>query len=310
MKMGFSEILDCQMSMIYDKDGWSNLKQSEFYNKVNGSNHTLNYAQSVFEGIKLHRINNDWYGFRFLDHIDRLENSLIIMGMPRLPKNFIEQFSKELKKIQDNFDLNADYVYIRPVVYSIDHNLAVRTANNFRLDINFCLLNKRKNLNKGFMVAEKFSRSNHVSLAKWSGRYALSFPVEKELHKNAKHTALWLDQEGRLEEFTSMNIFLIKGSELITSKNYGNFLKGITRKTIIENFKVIEKEIYLENLLKYISSGYMVFGTGTAVDFMFFDKMSVNNNQYNIYHDDKKIDKFIKDYFSFIYKNKKLWIKI
>ena len=90
--------------------------------------------------------------------------------------------------------------------------------------------------------------------------------IDQLLKENMAFEAILVNEDNTISEGSKSNVFFVKNSELITSKDNAVLL-GVTRSKVIEvceknNIKVVKREIYLEELNAFDGA----FITGTSND--------------------------------------------
>lgn len=231
--------------------------------KIHIAAHSLHYAGSVFEGIRIYNTKP----FKQLDHYKRLCISAEAMG-------YSIQYSPEYLCDITNQLINMNQLqdgYIRPIAWrgGEDHhinghnctiNIAIIAYNPFDL-----IHNRAHGLR---LCIAKWRKAHQTSLpfyAKGSGLYMMSTIIQNEAIQSGFDDALVLDQEGFLTEATTSNFFFIKDNILYTPIS-DCFLNGITRQTVINeiapslNLKVIEGKF----LVSFMHGAHAAFLTGTA----------------------------------------------
>jgi|TARA_B100001093_G_C26831185_1_gene1016219 branched-chain amino acid aminotransferase len=239
--------------------------------KIHVLNHSLHFATSVFEGIRVYN------GKPFLlgEHYLRLFKSCKIMELDfKLPLKKLFLLTNKLLKI--NKIKNG---YIRPIIYRSSHSMSPDTKDcltNYAIACwEWDRLFGNKNIKLSISKWPKLNKNIFPIEAKSSGSYQISVIERKKLQKSKFDDCLMLDLKGNIAETSACNIFWIKKDTVFTPKDH-SILNGITRKTVIKlckkyKIKVVEGDF---NLKKMINSD-AVFVTGTATELLGVDSVNL-----------------------------------
>jgi branched-chain amino acid aminotransferase len=240
----------------------------------------IQFGQSVFEGCRAF-----WNGadparlFRIDEHYSRLVTSCERLRMPVPPEQlFVEVVVNQLQGATNwSSPFPSETLYIRPVVFGQDdHVMPIPSART-----TFVVLTAPLRLFPGkplVLFAEReFSRAAKGGLgqAKTSANYAHQYLPTWRAKEAGCDAVLWLDAETheRIEEASTMNIFMVIGEELVTPSLQDTILSGITRRSIItlarerHELKVVERPITLTEVAKAIKEGTLTeaFTASTAL---------------------------------------------
>lgn len=99
--------------------------------------------------------------------------------------------------------------------------------------------------------------------------YLDNLMARREAEAKGAHEALFLNEQGRLCEGSTSNIFLVSGETLITPSLHSGILPGVTREAVIEiaraeNLEVVEREVSPEEL----AAADEVFLTNSLIEIM------------------------------------------
>jgi branched-chain amino acid aminotransferase len=244
----------------------------------------LHYGQSVFEGLKAHRVPGGVAVFRPEAHAARLRASARRLMIPELPEAaFLAAVDALVGIDQDTLLDDPDIsLYLRPIVFASERTLALRPAREFR----FLLL---AFLTEGYFgarqrpvsvwVTTEFSRAapGGTGFAKCAGNYAGALMAQSVAKQQGCDEVVWLDPVERrwVEEMGGMNVFFVRGGDagarLVTPALNGNLLPGVTRDSILRlapelGIPVAEESVSLEEWRAGCGSGDIteVFACGTA----------------------------------------------
>jgi len=188
------------------------------------------------------------------EHFDRMNNSIALSGINESInyedyKNNVELIIKE-----NNFEnMNIRVSYIKEnekhVVLMYFIKSSYPTKEEFENGIITVTVKKhRKNPNIKHYEAD-FKES-----------------IDKLLKEKNAFEAILVNEDNTISEGSKSNVFFVKGSELITSKD-SDVLLGVTRSKVIDvseknNTKVVKREIFVEELANFDGA----FITGTSND--------------------------------------------
>lgn len=234
--------------------------------------HTLHYGLGVFEGIRCYQTKkNKSAVFRLQEHVDRLFNSAIILGIS-IPSTKKEIFNTCLQVVREN---KLDECYIRPIVF-LGHNQMGLNPNG--VDVRVAIAAwpwgaylGDDGINKGTRVRISSFTRHHVNIAmtraKACGYYINSILAKAEAVRDGYDEAILLDPQGYVSEGSGENIFLLSKGKLKTPNLSCSNLEGITRDSVIDicrHLKIEVDEGYITRDELYIADE--VFLTGTAAE--------------------------------------------
>lgn len=241
----------------------------------------LHYGQSVFEGMKAYRTEDDRILlFRPDKNMARLNVSNDRLCIPPIDEEFAVEAVKKLVSVDSDWVPSAPgtSLYIRPFIIGVDPVVGVHPAHHLMFLI-ICSpvgayypegLNPVKiYVEDGYVRAVK----GGMGFAKTAGNYAASLKAQDEAEKQQYTQVLWLDGVERkyIEEVGTMNVFFQIGDEVITPALQGSILSGVTRMSVIEilkswGIKVTERRLSIQEVADAAKDGRLkeAFGTGTA----------------------------------------------
>lgn len=241
----------------------------------------LHYGQSVFEGMKAYRTDEDRILlFRPEKNMARLNVSNDRLCIPQIDEEFAVEAIKKLVSVDKDWVPSAPgtSLYIRPFIIGIDPVVGVHPAHHLQFIV-ICSpvgayypegLNPVK-----IYVEDKYVRAvkGGMGYAKTAGNYAASLKAQDEAQKQKYTQVLWLDGTERkyIEEVGTMNVFFQIGDEIVTPALQGSILSGITRMSAIEileswGLSVSERPLSIQEVADAAKEGRLkeAFGTGTA----------------------------------------------
>lgn len=283
-KLGFGKIFtDHMFLMDYTSgQGWHDPRIVPYAPlNLEPSAMCLHYGQSVFEGMKAYRTDDDRILlFRPEKNMARLNVSNERLCIPEIDEAFAVEAIKKLVSVDKDWVPSAPgtSLYIRPFIIGIDPVVGVHPAHHLQFIV-ICSpvgayypegLNPVK-----IYVEDKYVRAvkGGMGFAKTAGNYAASLKAQDEAEKQKYTQVLWLDGKERkyIEEVGTMNVFFQIDDEIITPALQGSILSGITRMSAIELLKswglnVTERAISIQEVADASKEGRLkeAFGTGTA----------------------------------------------
>ncbi len=255
---------------------------------------SLHYGQSIFEGMKAFKNENDEVlMFRPLENFKRFNISAERMCMAQVPEEIFIGGLEELLKIDAAWVPKGDdnSLYLRPFMFASDVYLGVRPSFNYRFMIIMSPAGKYYSTPPKVKVETEFIRAapGGVGFAKCAGNYAASLYPAKLAQEQGYTQLLWTDaiEHKYFEESGTMNVMFVKDGKLVTPAVSTTILKGITRDTLLQlaksmGIEVEERRVLVEEIISGIENGSVteVFGAGTAVVVSPFAAIGFNGKDY------------------------------
>jgi branched-chain amino acid aminotransferase len=240
----------------------------------------LQFAQSVFEGCKAF-----WNAreaarlFRIDDHYIRLQASCDRLRMAVPPREvFAAAVESQVKDAASwSSPFSGETLYIRPLLFGSDHHLMPISSLRSTLVVLTAPLRDLPPRPLSLYAEREFSRAARGGLghAKTAANYAHQFYPTERAQGARCDAVLWLDAEThtRIEEASTMNLFLVIGNRLVTPALEDTILAGITRRSVITlardrfGLEVVERSIALEEVANAAADGSLkeVFMASTAL---------------------------------------------
>jgi len=238
--------------------------------KINVLSPTSQFGANVFEGLRAYWniSEKQLYVFRLPEHIDRLQNSIKMIGFEAAFTNaFLQQSVIDI--IQAN-KFQEDLVCRQTVFLDGFGNWsATSPAEMFIAPM---AKGRYYEKSQGIDVCiSTWERINEKSLSpkiKMGANYMNSRMGQLEAVRNGYDSAIFLNQEGTVSEGPGSCVFIVKDGVLITPPLTASILDSITRSTIIDiaredlSLKVIERDVEKSELY----TADEVFMCGTAVE--------------------------------------------
>ena len=234
--------------------------------------HTLHYGLGVFEGIRCYNsMENGPAIFRLQEHVDRLFQSAVILGIDVPFSNKIIHDAIILV-VREN---KLEECYIRPIVFLGDYKMGLNPKG---VDVRCAIAAwpwgtylGEDGLNKGIRVRVSSFTRHHVNIsmtkAKACGYYINSILAKAEAHRDGYDEAVLLDPSGYVSEGSGENIFIYSKGKLHTPTLSSSNLDGITRDAVIKICMELDIGIEERNITRdelYIAEE--VFLSGTAAE--------------------------------------------
>ncbi len=263
----------------FRKGDWSNFRVLPFgYLPVSPATPAIHYGQSIFEGLKAYKNNqNEALVFRPLDNWKRMNISAERMCMPYLPEDVF------MEGIHSLLDIDRDWIptvegssfYIRPFMFSADEYIGIRPSEDFTFMIINCPVGPYYSTPVRVKIETHYTRAveGGTGFAKAGGNYGGSLYPAKLAQEQGYHQLIWTDgrEHKYIEESGTMNVMFVFDDTLVTPALGDSILRGITRDSVIAlakhwGMKVEERKISVKELLDGLESGKVkeAFGAGTA----------------------------------------------
>ncbi|MCQ2539822.1 MAG: branched-chain amino acid aminotransferase [Acetatifactor sp.] len=239
----------------------------------------LQYAQTVFEGLKAYRTQDGKIVcFRPDLNADRMVDSAKRLEMPAFPK---EKFIEAVKKV---VAANADFVppygsgatlYLRPYMFGSNPVIGVKPASEYQFRI-FCTPVGpyfKGGVKPLTIKVSDFDRAapNGTGHIKAGLNYAMSLHAIVTAHEEGFDENMYLDSKTRtkVEETGGANfLFVTKDGKVVTPKS-SSILPSITRRSLIYvakeylGLEVEEREVYFDEVKDFAECG--LCGTAAVI---------------------------------------------
>ncbi|MDF1500906.1 MAG: branched-chain amino acid transaminase [Anaerolineales bacterium] len=228
----------------------------------------LHYGTGAFEGIRCYATNQGPAVFRHREHLQRLLNSVHILGITAFPYSLEELRKAVFLTIRAN---KFEQCYIRPLVYAGSGPLGLdldQTEPRVGIAVwEWGTYLGREALERGVrMTISSFTRLHpnaQMTKAKISGNYANSVMAKTQATRLGFDEAIMLDPEGYVGECTGENLFVVRDGVIYTPPR-ASILEGVTRDALIAlagdlGYAVVEARISRDQL--YVADEIFVSGT-------------------------------------------------
>ena len=235
-------------------------------------NSSFHYGTGVFEGIRAYKAKNGTAIFRLKDHVDRLFESLLLLGVDQAPysKDVIFNSCKDIVKKNE-----LDECYIRPMFYVREGGWGL-TLKDALWDYSVAAwpwdkYHGETAKHKGIKAKVSSFNRNHINVSltkgKISGNYVNSVLAKLEAKQCHVDESILLDRNGFVAECTGQNIFIIKNGKVKTPMPY-LILEGFTRDTVIQFIKSNKmkfEECLITRDQLYLADEIFIVGTANEI---------------------------------------------
>lgn len=230
----------------------------------------LHYGLGAFEGIRCYATPNGPGVFRLREHLERLIDSIMILGVREFPYTVDELREAVHETIRAN---EFSQCYIRPLIYmsgELGLNLDASKPSVGIATWEWGAYLGEDSIEQGVrMMVSSYTRHHPnvtMTKAKITGNYPNSVLAKTLALRAGFDEAIMLDPTGLLAECSGENLFVVRAGKLYTSQS-ATILEGITRDSVITlardlGYEVIEEPISRDQL--YIADE--IFLTGTAAE--------------------------------------------
>ena len=260
----------------------------------------LQYAVSVFEGLKAHRMPTGEVAlFRPRENAHRLNRSALRLAMPEVPESLFLGGLRRLVRLDQKWVPPADAgaLYIRPCYFSVDESIRPRPAERYLFVIFTFPFGAYFSAPVDVLVTERYVRAfpGGTGDVKPAGNYAPALLADKEARDAGLGTVLWLDSQERryVEECGVMNVFFVLADggvpRVVTPELSGTILPGVTRDSVLTLLRetgvaVEERRIAIEEVVAAHGQGTLreCFGTGTAATLSYVRRIRYRDKDYEL----------------------------
>lgn len=256
----------------------------------------FHYGQSIFEGMKAYKDENDAILlFRPIDNCKRLNISAKRMAIPELPEEYFMEGLTELLKLEKDWipQSSGSSLYVRPFIFASGNGFHASPADAYTFIIACAPSGAYFSGKVKVLIEEKYSRSANggVGFAKAGGNYAGQFYPTQLAVEKGYNQVIWTDDNTHeyIEEAGAMNIFVRIGDTLLTAPTSDRILDGITRKSVLEIAKdkgipIEVRKITVAEVVEAAKDGTLkeMFGAGTAAVISPISTFGFRGTDYNL----------------------------
>ena len=252
---------------------------SDATNTISESAGVLQYAQTVFEGMKAYTTENGQIVvFRPDLNAERMVNSAKRLEMPPFPQDRFVDAVKQVVKANEGYVPpygSGATLYIRPYMFGSDAVIGVKPANEYQFRI-FCtpVGPYFKGGAKPITIrVSDYDRAapNGTGHIKAGLNYAMSLHAIVEAHEQGYAENMYLDSATRtkVEETGGANfLFVTKDGKVVTPKS-STILPSITRRSLVYvakeylGLEVEERPVYFDEVKDFAECG--LCGTAAVI---------------------------------------------
>ena len=238
----------------------------------------LHYGQTVFEGMKAFRMEDDRINiFRIDKHYDRFVLSLERMCMAVIPKEIFIEGLIQLIGLDKSWVPSGPgtALYLRPFMIATEERFGVKISDEYRFTIFTGPVPSLYADPIKVKVETKYVRAakGGTGFAKCGGNYGGAFYPTKMAKEEGYDQVLWTDAKENkyIEESGMMNVMFVINDTLLTAPLSDSILDGVTRDSLLTiandlDYKTEERQISIAELEAAIKNGTITeaFGAGTA----------------------------------------------
>ncbi|KAL6924084.1 hypothetical protein FSHL1_001338 [Fusarium sambucinum] len=236
------------------------------------------YGQTLFEGMQAYKTPDGRIVlFRPDKNAKRLNVSADRVAMPELPEKLFLDMVKALVWVERDWFPSGEggRLYLRPFMFAAGNSVRFAVAKEYI----FCVLVSpaRSFFNRTVLnvyVEPHLRRASPggTGSSKCGGNYAAALRSHQEAAKYGCDQALFLEDDGKIQELEVTNIFFVmKNGTIRTPCLNDTILDGVTRASVMElakgrGIKVEERDYYFNDFHTDAMSGEVleVFACGTA----------------------------------------------
>lgn len=195
-------------------------------------------------------------------HIKRLKEGMKVLGLESLEEKLLLEFLDKLP-----VENKGVKIMITPL------NIVISTRN---IPYNEEIYAKGMKLKISKVLKNSTSALSYIK----STCYIENLMEKSKAINVGFDDALFINEKGYITETSCSNIFLIKNNRILTPRRENGLLSGIIREWVIENYKVLEKNITIKDLMEanevFITNSLMGIMKIKQIDnFTYSDEMGI-----------------------------------
>lgn len=255
----------------------------------------IHYGQSIFEGLKAFRNNDEVLIFRADRNWERMCASAVRMCMPEIPRDIFMDGLRQLIDLDRNWVPNDQdsSLYIRPFMFATDPLLGVKPSDSYTFMIITSPVGPYYAKPLHLKVETKFTRAamGGVGAVKAAGNYAGALYPAKLAQQQGIDQLIWTDAKEHkyLEEAGTMNMMVVIDDVLVTPSLTSTILGGVTRESFLAltrdaGYDVQERPISVQEVITAVEEGRLseLFGVGTAATIAHVDRLTWEDQTYTL----------------------------
>lgn len=252
----------------------------------------LHYGQTVFEGMKAFKHTKGVSIFRIDKHHQRLERSLVRMGMPPVPYDLFSEGIQALVSLDAAWvpEVHGTSLYIRPFVFATGTQFGAKPSETYKFVIFTGPVPMYFPKPLKVKVEDRFVRAapGGTGAAKCGGNYGGAIYPTELARAEGYDQVLWTDgsPDLNIEESGAMNVMFVIDGKVVTPPLSDTILDGVTRDSVLTlademGYTVEEKRVSARELVDACHKGVLQegFGVGTAAVTAPFERIGVLGEQ-------------------------------
>jgi len=243
----------------------------------------LHYSQTIFEGMKAYQQEDGSVAlFRPSCNVARLARSAKRMAIPPFDESsFLAALIDFVRGEAAQVPFRPGALYLRPTIFASEPMIAVRASTRFEFFVIAAPVGSYFSPAGGaqtgveIFVSEQVARAapGGIGAVKAGANYGATLKPIADAQALGSSQVLFLDSGGKrlIEEAGGMNVFVVKGRQLMTPPLSDTILSGVTRDSLlllgsVLDLEVKEQALGIDALVSDIDAGVVseVFLSGTA----------------------------------------------
>jgi branched-chain amino acid aminotransferase len=280
---GFGRHLtDHMVSSRWHDGGWDALQLEPMHDlALSPAAMVLHYGQAIFEGMKAYRQPDGSVAlFRPDANAARFHRSALRMAMPTLPVDtFVDACRSIVRADVDWVPSRAGQsLYLRPFMFATEAHLGVRAAQELLFSVIASPVDTYfpggvQPLSITSAGTAVRAAPGGLGAAKCAANYSASLQTKLTAAADGYDEVVWLDaiEHRYVDELSGMNLFVVRGDEIVTPPISDTILDGITRDSLVAlaptlGITVREEPIAIDEWIADATAGRITeaFACGTA----------------------------------------------
>lgn len=283
--IAFGTVFTSNMLCASYADGaWSDFTVRPLQNyTLHPASLVLHYGQTIFEGMKAYRRADGSVSlFRPQFNAARLNRSAHRMAIPPVDEEaFLEALIGYVDTEREHIPERPGSLYLRPTIFASEAAIGVRAAETYELFViampvgSYFAGHAAGSGSVEIFVSETVARAapGGTGAVKAGANYGITLKTIDDAKEKGSSQVLFLDSGGRrlIEEAGGMNLFVVRGKQLITPPLSGTILGGCTRDSLLKlgaslGYEVKEAPLSIDTVISEVRQGIVseVFLCGTA----------------------------------------------
>ena len=279
-----SQFTDSMLRATFKNGAWSDFAITPLQNySLHPASLVLHYSQTIFEGMKAYRHQDGMVSlFRPSFNAARLRRSAERMAIPAIDETaFVDALLRYVDSERGHVPERPGSLYLRPAVFASEAAIGVRASSQYEFFVIAMPVESYFSSSGGtstgleIFVSESVVRATPggTGAVKAGANYAVTLKAIDEAKKLGCGQVLFLDSSGQrmIEEAGGMNLFIVRGSRLVTPPLSGTILGGVTRDSLLAlgpslGLEAAEEPISIDSLVDELHDQEVteVFLCGTA----------------------------------------------